>query len=96
MDSIGAKVMELDARQKTSEHRIKDLEGEMHDLRELTKAVAVTNSNVESLHEQFNELHQDVKDLKQIPAGRWEKAITAIITGVVGVLIGAVMALIIK
>lgn len=96
MDSVPAKVMEHEARIKSVEHRVKDLEGEMHDLRELTKAVAVTNSNVESLHEQFNELHQDVRDLKEIPASRWEKVITAIITGVVGLLVGAAMVLIIK
>lgn len=96
MDSVPAKVMEHEARIKSAEHRLKDLEGEMHDLRELTKAVAVTNSNVESLHEQFNELHQDVRDLKEIPASRWEKVVVAVITGVVGVLIGAIMALVIN
>jgi predicted nuclease with TOPRIM domain len=96
MDSIASKVMEHDAKIKGVEHRVKDLEGEMHDLRELTKAVAVTNSNVESLHEQFNELHQDVRSLKEIPAARWEKVIVSVITGVVGVVIGAVMALVIK
>ena len=68
----------------------------MHDLRELTNAVAVTNSNVQSLHEQFKELHQDVRELKEIPASRWEKVVVAVITGVVGVLIGAIMALVIN
>lgn len=96
MDSVPAKVMEHDARINSVEHRVKGLECEMHDLRELTKAVAVTNSNVESLHEQFNELHRDVRDLKKIPASRWEKVIAAIITGVVGVVIGAIMALVLK
>jgi predicted nuclease with TOPRIM domain len=96
MDSIASKVMEHDARIKGVERRVKDLETEMHDLRELTKAVAVTNSNVESLHEQFAELHQDVRDLKEIPASRWEKVVVAVITGVVGVLIGAVMALVMR
>lgn len=96
MDSVPSKVMEHDARIKSVEHRVKELEGEMHDLRELTKAVAVTNSNVESLHQQFNELHQDVRDLKKVPASRWEKVVTAIITGVVGVVIGAIMALVIN
>ena len=96
MDSLPAKVMEHDARIKSVEHRVKDLENEVHDLRELTKAVAVTNSNVKQLSTHFDELHQDVKELKQIPANRWDKVITAIITGVVGTLIGAVLALILK
>ena len=96
MDSIPSKVMENAARIKNVEHRVKDLEDEMHDLRELTNAVAVTNSNVQILHEQFKELHQDVRELKEIPAARWEKVIVSVITGAVGVVIGAVMALIIK
>lgn len=96
MDSLPSKVMELDARMNSVEHRAKNLENEVHDLRELTKAVAVTNSNVKQLSSQFDELHQDVKELKEIPANRWNSVITAIVTGVVGTLIGAILALIIK
>lgn len=96
MDSLPSKVMEHDAKIKGLEHRTKDLENEVHDLRELTKAVAVTNANVKQLSNQFDELHKDVKDLKEIPANRWDKIITAIITGVVGALIGAILALILK
>ncbi|MEE0969009.1 MAG: hypothetical protein U0M06_06530 [Clostridia bacterium] len=96
MDSLPSKVMEHEARIKGAEHRLKDLETEVHDLRELTKAVAVTNANVKQLSGQFEELHQDVKELKEIPSNRWEKIITAIITGVVCALIGAILALVIK
>ena len=96
MDSLPSKVMEHDAKIKGLEHRTKELETEVHDLRELTKAVAVTNANVKQLSNQFDELHQDVKDLKEIPANRWDKIVTAIITGVVGALIGAILALVIK
>jgi archaellum component FlaC len=96
MDSLPSKVMEHDAKIKGVEHRVKDLENEVHDLRELTKAVAVTNSNVKQLSNQFDELHQDVKELKQIPANRWNSIVTTIATGVVGTLIGAILTLIIK
>ena len=96
MDSLPAKVMEHDAKIKGVEHRVKNLENEIHDLRDLTQAVAVTNSNVKQLSSQFDELHQDVKELKEIPSNRWDKVVTAIITGVVGALVGAVLALIIK
>ena len=96
MDSLPSKVMEHEARIKGMEHRVKDLETEVHDLRALTEAVAVTNANVKQLSNQFDELHQDVKEIKEKPADRWEKVITAIITGVVGALVGAVLALIIK
>ena len=96
MDSLPSKVMEHDAKIKGVEQRVKGLENEVHDLRELTKAVAVTNANVKQLSSQFDELHQDVKELKEIPANRWEKTITAIITGVVGAIIGAILATILK
>lgn len=96
MDSLPAKVMEHDAKIKGVEHRVKNLENEIHDLRDLTQAVAVTNSNVKQLSSQFDELHQDVKELKEIPSNRWDKVVTAIITGVVGALIGAILALILK
>ena len=96
MDSLPSKVMEHDAKIISLEHRAKNLETEVHDLRALTEAVAVTNTNVKQLSERVVELHQDVKDLKDKPADRWEKIITAIITGVVGALIGAVLALVLN
>ena len=96
MDSLASKVMEHDAKIKGVEHRVKNLENEVHDLRELTKAVAVMGSHVEQLTNQFDELHQDVKEIKATPAKRWDKVITAIITGIVGTLIGAVLAVILK
>ena len=96
MDSLPSKVMEHEARLKGAERRIKDLETEIHDLRDLTKAVAVTNSNVKQLSTQFDELHQDVKELKEIPANRWNGIVTAIATGVVGALIGAILTLVMK
>lgn len=96
MDSLPSKVMEHDAKIRGVEHRVKDLENEVHDLRALTEAVAVTNSNVKQLSNQFNELHQDVKELKEIPANRWNAVIVAVVTGVVGALIGAILTLILK
>ena len=96
MDSLPAKVMEHDARIKGVEHRVNTLENEIHDLRDLTQAVAVTNSNVKQLSTQFDELHKDVKELKEIPAHRWNGIVTAVVTGIVGTLIGAIIALVIK
>ena len=63
MDSLPSKVMEHDAKIKSVEHRVKDLENEVHDLRELTKAVAVTNSNVKQLSNQFDESVEFVQSI---------------------------------
>lgn len=94
MDSVQSKVMQHETRIKSVEHRVKELEGEMHDLRTLTEAVAVTGAKVDTLHEQFAELHQDVRELKELPAARWEQVVAAVVTGVAGALIGGVIGLV--
>ncbi|MBQ6830612.1 MAG: hypothetical protein IJO59_05795 [Clostridia bacterium] len=86
-----AKVAELDARQRTSEHRIRDLENDLRDLRDLTNAVAVTNESVNHLKDRVEELHADVKQLSAVPKTRWETVITALITAAIGAVIGSLL-----
>ena len=93
---IEAKIAELDARQKTSEHRIKDLETEMRDLHKLTEAVAVTNTNVQQLTKRVDEMHTDIKGLRSIPGKRWNAAVEWIVKGSVGAIVGAIFALLLK
>lgn len=93
---VEAKLAELDARERTSEHRLKDLEAEMRDLHELTKAVAVTNTNVQALTKRVDEMHADIKGLSGIAGKRWNAAIEWIIKGTVGAIVGALIALVLK
>lgn len=93
---IEAKIAELDARERTSEHRLKDLETEMRDLHELTKAVAVTNTNVRELTRRVDEMHADIKGLGGVAGKRWNAAVEWAIKGTVGAIIGAMMALLLK
>ena len=86
-----AKVAELDTRQRTSEHRIRDLENDLRDLRDLTNAVAVTNESVNHLKDRVEELHADVKQLSAVPKTRWETVITALITAAIGAVIGSLL-----
>ena len=88
---IEAKVAELDARERTSEHRIRDLENDLRDLRDLTNAVAVTHESVNHLKDRVEELHGDVKQLSAVPKNRWETAIAAFITAAIGALVGAAL-----
>ena len=88
---VEAKLAELDARERTSEHRLRDLENDLRDLRDLTNAVAVTHESVNHLKVRVEELHSDVKNLSAVPKTRWETVVTALITAVVGVLIGSVL-----
>ena len=93
---VEAKLAELDARERTSEHRLKDLEAEMRDLHELTTAVAVTNTNVQALTRRVDEMHADIKGLGGVAGKRWNVAVEWLVKGTVGALIGALMALVLK
>lgn len=79
-----AMLAQLDARQRTSEHRIKDLESDLRDLRELTNAVAVTGEGVRELRGRVEELHDDVKRLTLRPAHRFDTVVAAVISAVAG------------
>lgn len=93
---IEAKLAELDARERTSEHRLRDLETEMRDLHALTKAVAITNTNVQQLQHRVEELHADIKGLTAVPMRRWNTVIEWLIKGTVGALVGALIATVLK
>ena len=93
---IEAKIAELDTREHASERRIKNLEDEMRDLRDLTQAVAVTSANVRDLTRRVDEMHTDIKGLGGIAGKRWNSAIEWIIKGTVGAIVGALIALVLK
>lgn len=93
---IEAKLADLDARERTSEHRLKDLEADMRDLRELTQAVAVTSANVRDLTRRVDEMHGDIKTLGGTAGSRWNAAVEWLIKGAVGALVGAFMALVLR
>ena len=93
---VEAKLAELDARERTSEHRLKDLETDMRDLRELTQAVAVTSANVRDLTRRVDEMHGDIKGLSSTAGRRWNAVVEWLIKGTVGALVGAAMALLLR
>ena len=75
---------------KSAHHRIDRLSEEVSDLHKLTEAVAVTANNVERLQGDVTEIKDDVKQLSSVPAKRWDAVVAAIISGIVGVIIGLV------
>ena len=89
---VESMLAQLDARETTSEHRLRDLEEEMRDLRELTRAVSVTSTNVEHLQQEIGELRGDVKAIADLPARRWETVVAATLTAVAGAVIGLLSA----
>lgn len=73
---------------KSNERRIQKLEKRQEDLEELTltvKSLAIKEENIEST---VKEIKDDVKQLNEKPAKRWEGLVTTIISVAVGALIG--------
>ena len=92
-DEIQAYVAALDARCKSNQHRIDELEADNKALHQLATSVEVLATKQETIEESVNEIKLDVKSLKAVPAGRWEGLIKAVVTAIVSCLVGYALAL---
>nr|DAO40045.1 MAG TPA: hemolysin [Caudoviricetes sp.] len=92
-DGIQAQVAAIDARCKSNQHRIDELEADNKALHQLATSVEVLATKQETIEESVNEIKLDVKALKAVPAGRWEGLIKAVVTAIVSGLVGYALAL---
>ena len=87
-DGIQAHVAEIDARCKSNQHRIDELEADNKALHQLATSVEVLATKQETIESNVNEIKNDVKALKALPGSRWEglikTAVTTIVAGLVG------------
>ena len=87
-DEIQAYVAALDARCKSNQHRIDELEADNKALHQLATSVEVLATKQETIESNVNEIKTDVKALKALTASRWEglikTAVTTIVAGLVG------------
>ncbi|MBQ9414541.1 MAG: hypothetical protein IJU16_05380 [Clostridia bacterium] len=81
---------------KSAHKRIDALDAEVKDVRALANAVGRLDEKVGGMREDITELKAGVKELTNQPGERWDAVIKAAISGLVGALIGAVMALVLK
>ena len=91
-DGIQAQIASLDARCKSNTHRINDLEEDNRALHQLATSVEVLATKQETIEENVNEIKNDVKSLKAIPASRWEAVVKGVITAIIAGLIGFALA----
>lgn len=91
-DGIQAQIASLDARCKSNTHRINDLEEDNRALHQLATSVEVLATKQETIEENVNEIKNDVKSLKAIPASRWEAVVKGVITALIAGLIGFALA----
>ena len=92
-DEIQAYVAALDARCKSNQHRIDELEADNKALHQLATSVEVLATKQETIESNVNEIKSDVKSLKALPASRWEGLIKAVVTALVAGLVGYALAL---
>lgn len=91
-DGIQAQVASIDARCKSNQHRIDELEADNKALHQLATSVEVLATKQEAIEENVNEIKADVKSLKALPASRWEGLIKAVVTAIVAGLVGFALA----
>ena len=91
-DGIQALVASIEARCKSNTHRIDDLEADNKALHQLATSVDVLATKQETIEANVSEIKDDVKSLKAIPGGKWEALVKAVLTAIVGALVGFAMA----
>lgn len=91
-DGIREKIAEIEARSKSNTHRIDDLEADNKALHQLATSVEVLATKQEAIEANVSEIKDDVKSLKAIPGGKWEALVKAVLTAIVGALVGFALA----
>ena len=91
-DGIQAHVAAIDARCKSNQHRIDELEADNKALHQLATSVEVLATKQETIEANISEIKDDVKSLKAIPGGKWEALVKAAVTAIVGALVGFALA----
>lgn len=92
-DEFAKRVDEENDRQNA---RLASLERSLQEISKITVQVERLATNIETLTASIKEQNGRLTDLEQKPAKRWDAIIGAVITGIVGVLIGLVSAGVLK
>lgn len=91
-DGIQAKIVEIEQRSKSNTHRINDLEEDNRALHTLATPVEVLATKQETIESNVQEIKTDVKALKAVPGSKWEALVKAVVTAIVGTLVGFALA----
>lgn len=73
--------------------QIKTLFNQQECLDEMTKAVTTLAVKMENVENGQAKIEKGLEDLKSVPAKNWQSLIAALISGAVGAIIGAVVAI---
>lgn len=86
----------IDAENSRQNARISDIEKEVKQISDLVASVKVLAANMETMAKEQAKMGDRLQAIEEKPAKRWDAIVGAIITGVVGILIGLISAGIIK
>lgn len=86
------RLTEVEARSKSNEHRLDDVEKKQNDLSELVGTVKVLAIKEEAVEKDVKEMKNDVKTLITKPAKRWDNLVSQLITLIVAAIFGFILA----
>jgi seryl-tRNA synthetase len=86
------RLTEVEARSKSNEHRLDDVEKKQNDLSELVGTVKVLATKEEAVEKDVKEMKNDVKTLITKPAKRWDNLVSQLITLIVAAIFGFILA----
>lgn len=86
----------IDAENSRQNARISDIEREVKQISDLVASVKVLAANMETMAKEQAKMGDRLQAIEEKPAKRWDAVVGAVITGVVGILIGLISAGVIK
>lgn len=86
------RLTEVEARSKSNEHRLDDVEKKQNDLSELVGTVKVLAIKEEAVEKDVKEMKTDIKTLITKPAKRWDNLVSQLITLIVAAIFGFILA----
>lgn len=79
---------ELEESCKSAHKRIDELHESLNDLKELISIVSTLVTNQGNMKEKLDKVSENVESIMMQPAKRWDALITAVVTGIVGIMLG--------
>ena len=89
---IEHRLTEVEARSKSNEHRLDELEKRQDNLDDLVSAVKVLSVREEAVENDVKEIKCDVKSLKSKPGEMWDSVVKLIVTAIVSAVVGFALA----
>jgi SMC interacting uncharacterized protein involved in chromosome segregation len=89
-------VKRVDAENERQNERLTALERGLQEIGKITANVEVLATNIQAMTDEIKKQGARLEAIEQKPAKRWDAMVGAIITGIVGLLIGLISAGVIK